>query len=109
MNDSPANTEEIAELLVYLGGHADRCRIRPDGGAMDSHAVFSRAPIDWTPSAFATALRQRRGHCIANHQIFNAKGHLVRHIRQSVTVAAFSVEPDVTAGRQSCAVILCIT
>jgi hypothetical protein len=53
MNDSPANTEEIAELLVYLGGHADRCRIRPDGGAMDSHAVFSRANR-LTPSAFAS-------------------------------------------------------
>ena len=82
MNDSPANTEEIAELLVYLGRAARRTDAGSDLTAAQWTAMrfFARAnQLSRTPSAFASINATTRGTASQIIKSLMQKGHLVRH------------------------------
>jgi DNA-binding MarR family transcriptional regulator len=82
MNDSPANTEEIAELLVYLGRAARGTDAGSDLTAAQWTAMrfFARANrLSRTPSAFASFNATTRGTASQIIKSLMQKGHLVRH------------------------------
>ena len=82
MYDSPANTEEIAELLVYLGRAARGTDAGSDLTAAQWTAMrfFARANrLSRTPSAFASFNATTRGTASQIIKSLMQKGHLVRH------------------------------
>jgi DNA-binding MarR family transcriptional regulator len=82
MNDNPATTEEIAELLVYLG----RAARGTDAGSNLTVAqwtamrFFARANhLSRTPSAFASFHATTRGTASQIIKSLMQRGYLVRH------------------------------
>ena len=82
MNDSPTTTEEIAELLVYLGRAARGADAGSDLTAAQWTAMrfFARANrLSRTPSAFASFNATTRGTASQIIKSLMQKDYLVRH------------------------------
>jgi DNA-binding MarR family transcriptional regulator len=82
MNDSPTTTEEIAELLVYLGRAARGTDAGSDLTAAQWTAMrfFARANrLSRTPSAFASFNATTRGTASQIIKSLMQRGYLVRH------------------------------
>ena len=101
MNEKATDTEEIAELLVYLGRAARGTDAGSDLTAAQWTAMrfFARANrLSRTPSAFASFHATTRGTASQIIKSLMLKGHLVRH---EAVGDRRSIRLDLTSGGQA--------